>query len=214
MPTIIVSQQNESHITLAERVLSSVSKDFFSNKKVLIKPNWVNQLPPSSGATVDPFFIKEIIDRIKQLGALEVVVGEGAIIDTEMAFHALKVREIISDSAPIINFSKEKEWIDVPIKHPQIQYLRIPNIINTFNTIVSVAKLKTHCQTRISFTVKNLFGLFSKASRQAAHKVDLEASIAGLYLYLRDKMNVVGTTGWGHCHGRTKWSFKRDPGAS
>lgn len=192
MPTIIRLQPNEQYKNLSERILSEILKDLFSDKRVLVKPNWVNHLPPSSGATVDPFFIKEIVNQIKRLGAKEVAVGEASIINTETAFRALKVLDILKDTASIINFSKETEWIDVPINTQRIRHLRIPKIISTFDTIVSFAKLKTHCKTRISFTVKNLFGLLSQASRQAAHKVDLEASIAGLYLYLRDRMNIVG----------------------
>ncbi|GBD97942.1 MAG TPA: DUF362 domain-containing protein [Nitrospirae bacterium] len=194
MPTIIRTnaQIDELDTFVLGKVLSEIQVASFKNKRVLIKPNWVNHLSPSTGATVDPKFIKSIVNGVKQLGANDVKVGEGSIIDTERAFASLDVNNIIGDSADLIDFSKEKQWIDIPINHSKIQYLRIPEIVHEFDTIVSVAKLKTHCQTRISFTVKNLFGLLSKASRQLAHKVDLENSIAGIYFYLMQRMNVVG----------------------
>ncbi len=191
MPEIIKIQPDESCDRIASQALPGIPEEHFRGKSILVKPNWVNRLPPSTGATVDPLLVRELVAGIYRLGAERVAVGEASLTDTEQAFNALKVRRILTGTE-VIDFSREKDWINIPVRHSNLKNLRIPAAIRDFDTIVSVAKLKTHCQTRVSFTVKNLFGLLSRASRQAAHKVNLDAAIAGIYFYLKERMNIAG----------------------
>lgn len=176
----------------AQRILEVLPRELFYRKKVLIKPNWVNSAPSSSGVTVNVDLIGELARNIKEAGAIKVSVGEAALLNTQKVFNALKVRDKIQNYADILDLSQEDNRITIPLGHPKIPYARIPKVVHEFDTLLSVAKLKTHCQTRVSFTVKNLFALFSQSNRRAAHTIDLEGSIASLYLYLQGKMDVAG----------------------
>lgn len=190
MPKLLKVSPGIPHAETALRAVSALPAWMLSGKRVFIKPNWVSPKQAPTGVTVDPQFVRALSQAVYTMGAVKVAVGEASINRTEAVFTALGVRKTIGGSASVMNLSDEKEWARVPLPEGALKGALIPEAILGFDTIISVAKLKTHCLTRVSLTVKNLFGLLSPASRKAAHGTDLEMAIAGLYLYLRGRMNV------------------------
>jgi uncharacterized protein (DUF362 family) len=132
-----------------------------ATNKVLIKPNLINADPWHKGVTVNLTLIAKLAQMIKAAG-LDVVIGEGHGFDQFCAgtldkLGATKMaREI---GVPIYDF-KTGERIKVKIPGgKRIKEVTVDKIVTECDFIISLAKLKTHCETFVSLSMKNMKGL-------------------------------------------------------
>ena len=132
-----------------------------TTRKVLIKPTLVCSTPWDRGVTVNLTLIAKLAQMIKGAG-LEVVIGEGHgfdqfCADTLDQLGATKMaREI---GIPLHDF-KTGERVKVKIPNGErIKEVTVDKIVTECDFIISLAKLKTHCETFVSLSMKNMKGL-------------------------------------------------------
>jgi uncharacterized protein (DUF362 family)/Pyruvate/2-oxoacid:ferredoxin oxidoreductase delta subunit len=151
-------------------------------KKALIKPNFVVGLPANSGATTDLRIIESLAKILKENG-IEVYVGESSLENTSKVLEALRVLELEKLGVKIVNFDEEK-WIGVQSPFFAPARFHLPEVVLDCDLIVSVAKMKTHDQTGVTLSVKNVLGLIQKSDRKSAHRVGIDKAIVSVFAYL------------------------------
>ncbi|VVB64355.1 Uncharacterised protein [uncultured archaeon] len=141
-------------------------KDF-----IIIKPNLCDFRPSWEGGTTDPQIIKELIKliRIDANPRIAIVESNHSIADAEEEFERLGYIELADElSIELINLSKEKMY-EVQLDGNYFKVLKVPEALLKSTKIISVAKLKTHSQQRITCNMKNLFGLISAREKVKYH---------------------------------------------
>jgi uncharacterized protein (DUF362 family) len=93
----------------------------------------------------------------------------------------------------VINFDADGEgWVKVesPLRLA-LQRFRVARAVRDCDIIISAAKLKTHCDTGVTLSVKNLLGTISLQDRQAAHRTNIHKAIVDVYSYFSQNKRVV-----------------------
>jgi len=172
-----------------KRILQEL--DLSGDEKVLLKPNLVNSSPAASGVTTDLGILSSLVKLLQREGIEEIWIGESAIENTGQVFQALGVAELERLGARVINFDAEG-WVTVesPLRLA-LQRFRVARAVRDCDLIISVAKMKTHCDTGVTLSVKNLLGAISPQDRQAAHRTNIHRAIVDVYSYFRQEKRVV-----------------------
>jgi uncharacterized protein (DUF362 family) len=119
------------------------------------------------------------------------LIGESSIENTGQVLQALGVAELEKQGARVINFDAEG-WVSVesPL-HLALQRFRVARAALDCDLIISAAKMKTHCDTGVTLSVKNLLGTISPQDRQAAHRTNIHKAIVDVYSYFHKTKKVV-----------------------
>jgi len=159
-------------------------------EKVLIKPNFVNSAPSTSGVTTDLRIIATLV-RILVERDVEVIVGESSLEDTEEVFDALNVYQLEEFGARVINFDKD-EWVRVesPLRLA-LKRFHIARSVLDCDLIISVAKMKTHMETKATLSIKNVLGMIPKRDRKVAHMIDIDRAIVDVFAYLKANKKLI-----------------------
>ena len=146
----------------------------FPDSRVLIKPNLSVALPARSGVTTDPRVVTALIHLVREAGAREILVGESAVVgfDAGEIFDALKVRGLFEKAgARVVNLDRDQP---VEVKVPRGEVLKKVQIWRTAyesDVLISVPKMKTHFQTGVTLSMKNLKGTVTDASKRIIHRI-------------------------------------------
>lgn len=125
------------------------------NKKVLIKPNLILDVPPEQGITTDVNVCKAIIERLENC---DVTIGEGGI-NTDESFKKFGYNKLAKEfNAKIVNLNND-EIIKAEVKN-HLQFKKIPyaNSVLESDYVIDVAKLKIHSLAQVTLSMKNMFG--------------------------------------------------------
>lgn len=145
-----------------------------SGSRVLIKPNLSVALPANTGVTTDPRVVKALIELVREAGAKEIMVGESAVVgfDAGAIFDALKVRSLFEKAgAKVVNLDQDQT---VEIKIPKGEVLKKLKVCRTAyesDVIISVPKMKTHFQTGVTLSLKNMKGTVPDDSKRIIHRI-------------------------------------------
>jgi len=198
MPPVYVQEMKETDAGI-HAALSLSFRDILQDlkltgkEKVLIKPNLVNSSPARSGVTTDLRIVSSLIKLLQEEGLEEIWVGESSLENTAEILQSLGAAELEKLGARVINFNQEPDgWITVvsPL-HLALQRFRVARAILDCDLIISAAKMKTHCDTGVTLSVKNLLGAISPPDRQAAHRTDIHKAIVDVYSYFHKSKRVV-----------------------
>ena len=143
--------------------------------KVLIKPNLV---APSEKATTDSYLLECVISTVLEIGATPIVAeSSGFEFSTEKTFEILGIDLLCKKyDIPLINLDVE-EFIEVPSDNPYVPRYKLPKLIFEVDKIIDMPCLKGHSITKVTFSIKNLFGFLHRESRRKIHATDLELGI-------------------------------------
>ncbi|MHA1752937.1 MAG: DUF362 domain-containing protein [Candidatus Helarchaeota archaeon] len=152
-------------------------------KKVFIKPNIVDALPPSSAVIVNYKLIKALIEYFQDIGAEEIVIGEGTGFFTkpehfEQLLKTTKYDKIEKEfGIKILNLEHE-ERIKVDWKFGKILLPKI--VFDKEFEYINVPKMKTHTMTTVTLSCKNQKGLLNLGTKRKFHKENLHGMIMEL----------------------------------
>jgi uncharacterized protein (DUF362 family) len=153
-----------------------LEKLIHSGSRVLIKPNLSVALPAKTGVTTDPKVVTALIQLVREAGAKEIMVGESAVVgfDAGAIFDALKVRSLFEEAgARVVNLDQDQA---VEIKIPQGKVLKKLKVCRTAyesDVIISVPKMKTHFQTGVTLSLKNMKGTVPDESKRIIHRIGI-----------------------------------------
>ncbi len=147
--------------------------------RIAIKPNLVNETPPSHGATTHPEIVAGIIEYLQKHGYDNIVVAEGAWAGSRTS-GAVKVcgydKLVKAYGVDFIDTQKEHSFV----KDCAGMDLNLCECVKEFDYLINVPVLKGHCQTRITCALKNLKGLLPNKEKRRFHSMGLHDPIAHL----------------------------------
>lgn len=165
---------------------------------VLIKPNLV--APGThrlSGAITRYEICKTIADKVKELGAEPVIAESSAAgVDTEKVIefgHYNKLREQGYEVVDLKRSKRQKISIDTG---KIVQSLESWELVAKADVIVSVPIMKTHDQTDVTLSMKNLKGLIQDPQKKKFHTLGVFEGVVDIIECLKPRLTVIdGTVG-------------------
>jgi len=159
-------------------------------KKVLIKPNLCHYFTPDTGITTDPRVVGSIIDYIRDKvnKNVEFIIGEADATEmkADIAFKVLGYERLAEEKkVRLLNLSKDKR-LKVAGKFVK----EISLSINECDLFITVPKLKTHMDVKISICLKNQFGAIPYPRKIIFHK-NLEEAIIEASKFMKPDLCVV-----------------------
>lgn len=142
--------------------------------RVLVKPNLSVALPAKTGVTTNPRVMTALIQLVRETGAKEVMVGESAVVgfDAGAIFDALKVKTLFEKAgAKVVNLDQDQA---IEVKVPKGEVLEKVKVWRTAyesDVIISVPKMKTHFQTGVTLSLKNMKGTVPDESKRIIHRI-------------------------------------------
>lgn len=185
MSKVVVIQSKDNEIPNIKNAYEKLIKEFNFLKciikagdKVLIKPNFV---APSDKATTNILLLEYVINTIIQCGGKPIVAeSSGFEFSTEETFKILGVDKLCKKfHIPLINLDNEI-FVEKPSGNPYVKTYLIPEIVYKVDKIINMPRLKGHSLTKVTFGIKNLFGLLHRNTRRKIHATNLEQGIAVL----------------------------------
>lgn len=130
--------------------------------RVLIKPNLVDYAGNIPCFT-DPRIVQAMIRLARELGARQVIVGEGTTFrrDPQAVLDATGFTEMLArEQVEFVDLNYD-DLVPMPLKggYTQLKRLFVAKSILDSDVLISMPKMKTHHWTNISVSVKNLFGI-------------------------------------------------------
>lgn len=131
--------------------------------RILIKPNYVNASAPSTGVTTDPRIVRSIAEYLIEQGwsTREFAVGEGgmASFNTLETFKKVGLTEQMQGlGVKLLDLNAEPhEDVDVP-GGKSLKKVKVAKPFVDYDCILSVPKLKIHCWSLSTLSMKNMMG--------------------------------------------------------
>jgi uncharacterized protein (DUF362 family) len=132
-------------------------------QRILIKPNYVNSSLPSTGVTTDPRVVRSIVEYLtaRGWGKDEFAVAEGgmASYDTIETFKTVGlVDQLKGMDVKLIDLNKEPHVeVEIP-KGKSLKSVKVARPFVDYDCILSVPKLKVHCWSLSTLSMKNMMG--------------------------------------------------------
>jgi uncharacterized protein (DUF362 family) len=125
---------------------------------VLIKPNVLCGLAAETGATVCPEVIEAIVEMCRDSGASKIIIGEASNwgIDTLEAFRVCRYDALAERCGARLLDLKRDRQVEVSIQDAVHHTIELPQTIFEVDVVIDVPVLKTHNQTILSASLKNL----------------------------------------------------------
>jgi len=160
---------------------------------VLIKPNLV-AVPPSaeSGACTRASVCKALADIVLELGGRPVIAESSARgIDTEQVMEVMGYRLLRQEGYEVVDLKRTKT-VKVPVPDGVVlQEVTTFELAMEAKAIISVPVMKTHDQTDVSLSLKNLKGLVTDAEKRRIHQLGIFEGVCDLNALFRPAFAVV-----------------------
>lgn len=185
------------------------------NCHVVIKPNLCAPKSPETGATTHVNIVRSIIKIINEKTngncRISVVESNAEGINAGYAFKLFHYTFLQKEfhNVTLVNLSKDAK-MRISLKDGKaFDLLEMPETLLDMNYFVSIAKLKTHVDQRMSCILKNQFGLISKKHKAVFHSILSEAIYDLNSIYTPDLClvdGIIGMEGFGPTDGTPKRS--------
>lgn len=138
--------------------------------KVVIKPNLCRAMASETGATTDTTLVKDVIKHLHARGITNIRIVESDTHHRTAAevFDRNGYRDLEENyDITCINLSKD-ETFTIEVKNI-LRKLKIPKSLILCDYFISIAKLKTHAEEKISCVLKNQFGCLPSKIKSVYH---------------------------------------------
>jgi uncharacterized protein (DUF362 family) len=197
--SVAVVRYNPGAKSVEEAILlCNGAKDLKPDYKIMIKPNVVIggkiYKPFLRGTVVNADIIEEIITFLKDFGCTDICIGEGSVLlpelgaTTETAFETAGITELSGRYGVKLMDFYQHPFKKVEIGDKQVE-VSVPVLESDY--IINVPVLKTHLQTKVSLSIKNMKGIINFPSKKSFHGYGLEKYVAMLGAYLQPNLNII-----------------------
>lgn len=191
--TTIRKKGSLSYLELVEQLFEDLALGTVLRgaRKVLIKPNWVTNMPAESGVTTDTGLVRALVELLTADPGREVVVGESSIGDTAKTLSLLQPDGLDRTGCRVVNFDTGR-WFSVASPcNLVLERFLVPEEAYQADVIFSVAKMKTHAVTGVTLGLKNFIGLLSRGGRRFMHRHSVDQGIVDVFAYFQENKKVV-----------------------
>jgi len=143
-------------------------------KKVLIKINLLNAVPPEKVVCTHPEITRALVRLCKQAGAAEIAVGDQPGMqlseNPEKAFEVSGNAEVCREENVRIAPFNKGGYREVEIVNAyKLRSLLAANEVLDADVVINAPKLKSHIQALYTGAIKNWFGVISSRDRKRSH---------------------------------------------
>jgi uncharacterized protein (DUF362 family)/Pyruvate/2-oxoacid:ferredoxin oxidoreductase delta subunit len=153
-----------------EEALDFLGYDF-AGRRVWVKPNLLSPHPPEASVTTDPELIRQVVRRLRALGAAQVWVADnpGGGLQRNVSSYIAPTGAVEASEGGFRSISETP--VALPLKSRFVQEVRASRIVTEVEVILNLPVLKTHALTMLTGAVKNLFGIIPGAQKSYLHTV-------------------------------------------
>lgn len=139
-----------------------------SGESVVLKPNICNSKNPNGMVNTDPRIIQAVVKLVKERGGKITVVESDNISGTaDKRVEESGYLDLFEQlDVEFLNLSQD-EFIEYPVAGTK---LKIPITVLDADFFINMPKIKTCAHTIVTLGIKNLYGIFQRASKGKLHK--------------------------------------------
>ncbi|MHA1681646.1 MAG: DUF362 domain-containing protein [Promethearchaeota archaeon] len=168
---------------------------------VLLKPNMLSAKPPERAVTTHPAVLKAVINWVKKFNPKRIVVSDssaGIKQDTtvKVAKASLIQETCEQEGAEFIPFEKTTREV-FHVEDPFVlDEFPASTLLKDADIIINLPKIKTHGLTRITCSVKNMFGTLLLGHKPKTHASfpsihDFSKALVDIYSVSRPQLTIV-----------------------
>lgn len=166
-----------------------------TDDSVMLKPNLVTNRKYFTGATTDPLIVQALIRELKAIGVNDVIVADSSWTGcpTERTFTATGLKGICDREGVRLLDLKKDAFVDVEVKagNELGGSVQIAKTVLEVDKLINLPKLKAHCQTMVTLSLKNLKGCIHDREKQRFHRLNLHNAVAELNTVLKPDLIVL-----------------------
>ena len=196
---IVHGQEPSAMLQTGLEMLGGIDRLALRGKRVLIKPNVVNDRPPPS--TTSPQVIAAVVKRVREAGAGEVVVADSSGLirfPTTDNLAATGVRAAAEEAGAHVLALEEEPWVRVePAGAKSLPRFYVSKPVYEADVFINLPVVKTHRFAHYSCSLKNLVGITHPRYRPSVAFLagDWQERIAELNLAVHPHLTIAdGTT--------------------
>lgn len=180
----------------ALELVGGLSQCVRKGDSVLVKPNACLAIR-KPGVMTSSEVVRAVVNEVRALGA-EPLVGESAIhgTSTKEALEKSDIAKVCKEEdVQLLDFdSCEKEGVTISYGGDTLStYVARP--VLECDAVISVPVMKTHAQTGVTLSLKNMKGCFPKDEKKQFHRWHLDKAIVGINALIKPCYAVIdGTT--------------------
>jgi len=190
----------KKQINLSLRLLGGARRFFKKGKRVLIKPNISDPLPPEKASNTHPLFVKAVIEIAKKAGS-EVWVGEcsagGGVGVTTKCLEISGIGKVVRETGVEFRNFQEEPFVQRSINNYKV--LEKTDFASAFfqaDLVVNLPKLKTHGLTFMTGAVKNCFGFVHPSERKYLHRAfpkreQFSQGLVDVYSFIKPHLTIM-----------------------
>ena len=196
---IVHGQDPSAALRAGLEMLGGLDRLALRGKRVLIKPNVVNDRPPPS--TTSPQVIAAVVQRVREAGAGEVLVADSSGMirfPTTDNLAATGVRAAAEQAGAQVLALEDEPWVRVePAKAKSLPRFYVSKPVYAADVFINLPVVKTHRFAHYSCSLKNLVGITHPRYRPSVSFLagDWQERIAELNLAVHPHLSIAdGTT--------------------
>lgn len=190
---VVIIKGKRTVDTVKESLKLIISPEDLSDKKILIKVNFISTKTWETGATTDPILVEALIQYFQSFNErIYVVESDATITRAEEAAKATGMLELCEVyGIKFLNLTKYPEQIKIKVPNPEV----LPEI--TFPTIaleshiISAAKMKTHSDTQVTLGLKNMFGILPDTPKSKYHNLGIDEVIVDINSVCKPSLTII-----------------------
>ena len=162
--------------------VGGISRYVREGARVVIKPNLLCALDWRTGTTTNPAVVEAIAHLAWEAGAADIIIGEASGVgnDTSEVFRALGYEDVARRcSARLVDLNQDPVEVDWP-SGVVINKIPISKTALEADVLINVPVMKTHCQTVVTVSLKNMKGVMHSRGKRKLHFLGLEQGIVDL----------------------------------
>lgn len=138
-------------------------------KNVLVKPNCLRAATPEKAITTHPAVVRAIVDKLEELGAGSITVGDNPGASSYGANEVSFTDTGLLEAAKGYYKNIGAEAVELPFNPRFADKAMVSKAVMDADIVISVPKFKTHGLTYVSAGVKNSFGILPGAQKANLH---------------------------------------------
>jgi len=178
--SVVKSTDSFQAVENALKMVGGLAPAVSQYSTVVVKPNFCGGVPGERGSHTSLTVLEALLALLAPLKK-RVYIGEadGSFNWADQVFSALNVHQLAKRyGAQVVNLSTGPS-VDLPVPQSlSLKSLRVSRLL-TESAIISVAALKTHPWTGVTFTMKNMFGAIYDQEKALLHS-GLEKNIVDI----------------------------------
>lgn len=176
-----------------------INEKEIAGRKVLLKPNLVEPRRDCAHINTHPLVVRGALEAFLHMGADQVAVAEGAghSRDSMLVLEESGLATVLqSDGIPFVDLNYDPVYTTENLgNRTKSKTFVLPRLLQRFDILVSMPKLKTHHWTGVTLSMKNLFGLmpgeFYGWPKNVLHHQGISRSILDINATVRPHLAIV-----------------------